>query len=86
MATPPPGKLFWTVQEAATYLSMHPNTIYDWIRQARGEEKKFYGISKLMGKPPPYRMFGRNKILIPAEAFKAWVADPSNNQDNRCSA
>lgn len=27
----------------------------------------------------PYRLFGRNKILIPVEEFKKWVEDSSNN-------
>ena len=87
MATPPVEKRFWTVKEAAAYISVSPTALYDWIRKARGLELRAgQGPAKLLGVPPPYRAFGRNKILVPVQAFKAWAEDPSNNQDNRCSA
>lgn len=78
------SKFFWSVKEAAAYIPVHEVTLYDWIRSARGlpPRKSARGaksVSKLLGKPVPYRCFGSKKILIPIEAFKAWAADLANN-------
>jgi hypothetical protein len=66
--TPRAEKSYWTVKEAARYLSVNYITFYSWITV---QHKKRH--VKLLGNPPPVRRFGRNCIRIPIDEFKEWA-------------
>ncbi len=80
MTTSPADKRFWSVREAAAYIPVSPLTLYEMIRVASGGAPTYKKAKRPITQPPPFRRFGRNKIMIPVEAFKKWAEDPANNQ------
>lgn len=60
-------KSFWTVKEAARYLSIAPMTLYCWIKPQTQKKP-----SRLLGPPPLYR-FGPNCIRFPINEFIEWA-------------
>jgi len=65
------GKRYWSAKEAADYLCVSRQTLYQWL----GKQ------SKLWGPPPPYRRFGQKCIRFPIEEFMQW-ADATKEQKN----
>ena len=64
------SKRFWSAKEAADYLCVSRQTLYQWL----GED------SKLWGPPIPHRRFGQKCLRFPIEEFIAW-ADSKEKQN-----
>jgi predicted DNA-binding transcriptional regulator AlpA len=59
---------FWRVKEAASYLNVNTQTIYQWLNPPKNNIS-----SVLRGPKPPVVRFGRNCLRFPVKEFKEWA-------------
>jgi predicted DNA-binding transcriptional regulator AlpA len=62
-------KNFWTVKDAARYLGMSQNTVYDWLKPNRKAPRP----SIVSTMPPVYRFGKRKGIRFQIKEFTMWV-------------
>jgi predicted DNA-binding transcriptional regulator AlpA len=58
---------FWRIKEAASYLNINVQTMYQWLNPSKNSS------SLLRGPKPPTVRFGRNCVRFPIKEFKDWA-------------
>ena len=56
---------FWTAKEAASYLGISTQTLYDYVKFKPRSEKRVAA--------PPFRRIGRNTLRFPIQEFVEWA-------------
>lgn len=61
---------FWHPKEAAEYLRIHVNTLYEWVSNTKSSNRR---QPVLLGPKPPFHRFGRKCIRFPVKELREWT-------------